>query len=84
MWGLDDFHFLPFLFGSSQLKNHDHLTPQAILSDDTIEKVKDDFMYLAMIHHLKTQKSGVPFNESSPLQIDISLVPTWGKVSQGL
>ncbi len=26
----------------------------------------------------------MPFNESAPLQIDISLVPSWNKVSLGL
>ncbi len=54
VWGLDDFHFLPFLFGASQLRNNPNLLPSGILNEATLLDQKDHFFYFSMIHHLKT------------------------------
>ena len=41
-------------------------------------------MYLGCIRFIKKVKKGVRFGESSPMLNDISAVPSWDKVCQGL
>ena len=41
-------------------------------------------MYFGCIKFIKTVKKGVSFGESSPMLNDISAVPSWDKVTQGL
>lgn len=85
VWGLDDYHFLPFLFGGAELINHDEVsTPDHIHKDYLVEKYKDDFMYLNCIAFIKTVKKGVPFGESSPMLNDISAAASWLKVANGM
>jgi len=47
-------------------------------------KDTEDFMYFGCIQFIKQVKKGVPFGEGSPILNDISAVPNWEKVSQGL
>ena len=41
-------------------------------------------MYFGCIDFIKSVKKGVPFGESSPMLNDISAVPNWDKVAQGM
>ena len=41
-------------------------------------------MYFGCIRFIKSVKKGVHFGESSPMLNDISAVPSWDKVTQGL
>ena len=84
VWGLDDYCFLPFLFGASQLKDHDSILPGSITNDSIVNKYYSDYLYLDAIKFIKDVKKGVPFAESSPLLHDISGCPNWDKVSRGL
>ncbi len=85
VWGLDDYQHLAFLFGASQLVKNPHgYTPESIHSESAITKDSEDYMYFACIKFIKQVKKGVPFGESSPILNDISAVPTWEKVQQGL
>ncbi|XP_022865583.1 serine/threonine-protein phosphatase 2A activator isoform X2 [Olea europaea var. sylvestris] len=83
VWGLDDYHFLPFIFGSSQLIDHKHMKPKSIHNDDILENFANEYLYLSCIVFVKKAKKGL-FAEHSPLLDDISGVPTWNKVNSGM
>ena len=54
VWSLDDYHFLPFLFGSSQLIGHKFIKPKSIKYQETIEGYKDKYIYLGSIVNILT------------------------------
>lgn len=85
VWGQDDYHFLPFLLGGSELVDHQHVSiPDDIHKDWLLEKYKDDFMYLNCIAFIKKVKKGCTFQESSPMLNDISAAASWTKVANGM
>ena len=83
VWGLDDYHFLPFIFGSSQLIDHKYMKPKSIHNPDILENFSAEYLYLSCIAFVKKVKKGL-FAEHSPLLDDISGVPAWKKVNSGL
>lgn len=83
VWGLDDYHFLPFIFGSSQLIGHKYMKPKSIHNEDILDSFSTEYMYLSCIAFVKKVKKG-SFAEHSPLLDDISGVPNWNKVNSGL
>lgn len=38
VWGLDDYHCLPFLWGSAQLIDHPSIRPHDVLDDSVLEE----------------------------------------------
>jgi hypothetical protein len=96
VWGLDDYHCVPFFIGACQLqqpskyslesiKHLGEIKPSSIHKDDVLHSdASDVFMYLGCIRYIKSIKKGVPFFESSPMLNDISQLPDWIKVSSGL
>lgn len=83
VWGLDDYHFLPFIFGSSQLIDHKYMKPKSIHNQDILENFSNEYLYLSCISFIKKVKKGL-FAEHSPMLDDISGVPNWNKVNSGL
>ncbi|XP_051148876.1 uncharacterized protein LOC127263730 [Andrographis paniculata] len=83
VWGLDDHHFLPFIFGSSQLIDHKYMKPKSIHNEDILDNFSNEYMYLSCIAFVKRVKKGL-FSEHSPMLDDISGVPNWSKVNSGL
>lgn len=83
VWGLDDYHFLPFIFGSSQLIDHKYMKPKSIHNQDILDNFSKEYMYLSCIAFVKQVKKGL-FAEHSPLLDDISGVPNWNKVNSGM
>ncbi|KAI0265437.1 hypothetical protein BC834DRAFT_879518 [Gloeopeniophorella convolvens] len=83
VWGLDDYHFLPFLFGSAQLRGHKYLRPKSIHDSEVVEEFAKDYMYLACIRFINSVKTA-SLRWHSPMLDDISAVKTWDKVNQGM
>jgi len=83
VWGLDDYHFLPFLLGSAQLKGHKHLRPKSIHDPEILDEFSKDYMYLACIKFINSIKTA-SLRWHSPMLDDISAVKTWDKVNGGM
>ena len=90
VWGLDDYHCIPFYIGSCQFQNefvqsNTEYTPSSIHNNDYLNSPDGDkFLYFQCIRYIKSLKKGVPFFESSPMLDDISHLANWSKVSGGL
>ncbi|PNH03394.1 Serine/threonine-protein phosphatase 2A activator [Tetrabaena socialis] len=83
VWGLDDYQFLPFIWGSAQLINHPMIKPRSIHNPDILEAYADAYLYLGCIKFVKQVKKGL-LGETSPMLNDISSVPSWAKVNSGM
>ncbi|KAI5953225.1 RRD2 [Candida jiufengensis] len=90
VWGLDDYHFLPFLFGSSQLVNHPYLKPKSIHNDEIIDQFHMQYIYFECIYFLNQIKITNNSNEKlslrwhSPMLDDISSAKNWNKIKEGM
>ncbi|KAJ3605171.1 hypothetical protein NHX12_027221 [Muraenolepis orangiensis] len=83
VWGLDDFQFLPFIWGSAQLVGHPTLEPRHFVEEKVVNEHYPDYMFLECIKFINEMKTG-PFAEHSNQLWNISAVPNWAKVNQGL
>ncbi|OCF41654.1 serine/threonine-protein phosphatase 2A activator 1 [Kwoniella heveanensis CBS 569] len=93
VWGLDDYCFLPYLFGSAQLltsaqapsENKDR--NEDVLNRDTDKGTDEDTikdMYTLSLSHLLLFKHGASFSEHSPLLYNLSQIKEWSKIHNGL
>ncbi|VVC98305.1 serine/threonine-protein phosphatase 2A activator-like [Leptidea sinapis] len=84
VWSLDDYQFVPFIWGSSQFIDQAKVHPPGkFLDDDIIEKFSNEYMFLSCIKYIKEVKKG-PFAEHSNQLWSISAVASWYKINQGL
>jgi serine/threonine-protein phosphatase 2A activator len=82
-WGLDDYQFLCFLWGTAQLAPFSALPPSSILNATTVAKERSRFLFFSAIDFVCTVKTG-PFSEHSAMLYQISTLPSWRKANAGL
>lgn len=83
VWGLDDYHFLPFLFGAGQLVGHPAITPANVLDEAVREKYAGEWLYVAAVDFIFKVKTG-PFGEHSPTLYSLTNAPHWQKINGGM
>lgn len=84
VWGLDDYHCLPFYFGSAQLIGQNDILPESVHDDSVLLAHHNEYLYLDAIKFIKNVKAGSPFAETSPMLNDISALPSWEKTNGGM
>ncbi|XP_060697140.1 serine/threonine-protein phosphatase 2A activator isoform X3 [Hemiscyllium ocellatum] len=52
VWGLDDFQFLPFIWGSSQLIDHPTLTPAHFVEEKVVNEHHKEYMFLECVRFI--------------------------------
>ncbi|XP_067001154.2 serine/threonine-protein phosphatase 2A activator [Anabrus simplex] len=83
VWSLDDYQFVPFIWGSSQLIDHPRIEPKSFLQPDVVESFSKEYMFIGCIEFINKVKTGL-FAEHSNQLWNISGVNSWTKVNSGL
>ncbi|XP_065558598.1 serine/threonine-protein phosphatase 2A activator-like isoform X2 [Artemia franciscana] len=52
VWSLDDFQFVPFIFGSSQLMDNERIRPKSFINEDVVLACAKDYMFLGCIKYI--------------------------------
>lgn len=83
VWSLDDFQFVPFIWGSAQFAQNPPIEPAQFLDETVIERLREDYMFIGCIDYILKVKTG-HFAEHSNQLWGISAVPSWVKINSGL
>ncbi len=82
VWSLDDYQFLPFLWGSAQLCRQTAIASRQVLNVDAVKRLSSEYLYMAAIEYIYTTKRG-PFFEHSSMLHQIS-DKGWEKINEGM
>ncbi|KAG1735346.1 uncharacterized protein EDB91DRAFT_1295584 [Suillus paluster] len=80
VWGLDDYSFLGYIFGSGQLRDQTDITVASVLNPP----LPQSNLYFISIMRIHQVKHGPFYEHSSQLHSIAVGVPNWGKVNNGL
>jgi len=83
VWGLDDFQFVPYIWGSLQLAETSGISPEEIPCREKAEQCHSEYLLFDCVRFIHTVKSG-QFAEHSNVLWGISAVKHWSKVNTGL
>jgi len=83
VWNLDDYQFVPFIWGAAQMRKGSQIGPKSIPDYEIANMLADDYHFFACIKHISEVKTG-PFAEHSNQLWNVSGVKSWDKVNQGL
>ncbi|EDW76563.1 uncharacterized protein Dwil_GK15526 [Drosophila willistoni] len=83
VWSLDDFQFVPFIWGSAQLAVKSPFDPAKFVDEQIINDHKDHYMFMSCIDYICKVKTG-HFGEHSNQLWSITAVPSWVKINTGL
>nr|VZI08080.1 unnamed protein product [Spirometra erinaceieuropaei] len=83
VWSLDDFQFVPYIWGSSQLVGTGLYEPKAIPNREVAAKERSANLLFSCIDYIFQVKSG-PFAEHSSTLQGISEIAQWEKVNSGM
>lgn len=83
VWSLDDYQFIPFIWGSAQLSANSPIEPVQFVEDKWIDEYRKQYMFISCIDYIRQVKTG-HFAEHSNQLWSISAVQTWGKICTGL
>lgn len=84
VWGLDDYHCLIYVWGSSQLLNHPDITPGDIHDAMLVRSEASEYHYLEGIQTIQRIKNTAPFHETSPMLHSVSELGDWKAVKNGM
>lgn len=79
VYNMDDFQFLPFLFGTSQLAGIKYISPSNFYEFEQVDMYKGDFIFFEAVDFILTNKKG-PFNEHSYTLWNLSGAPGWDNI----
>ncbi|XP_014662494.1 PREDICTED: serine/threonine-protein phosphatase 2A activator-like isoform X2 [Priapulus caudatus] len=82
VWSLDDFQFVPFIWGSAQLVGHPSILPYHFTEPKQVDETSKDYMLMGCIQYINKVKTGL-FAEHSNQLYHISGVASWSKVNSG-
>lgn len=81
---MDDYQFLPFYFGSAQLRGHKHIKPKSIHNQEILDQYSKEYLYLYCVNYVNQVKNMASLSWHSPMLNDISGVKSWDKVNSGM
>ena len=84
VWGLDEYQFVPFIFGASQLIDNKDINPKGILDDNILQSYKNEYIYLDCVDYIKSVKTGASFSQYAPILESITNAKNWEKIAKGL